>query len=138
MRLEKSRSGMHHLDGRFTAQQKAALKQKLFGMLPPKRSSAAASAAHPAETAVAVDYPRIGERVVSRDYTIRVSTKTAGGVVEVSIDDEAWLPCREAAGFWWYDWSGYHSGRHTVFVRISPHKGRRILSAPREFVVDLP
>jgi len=122
---------MHHLDGRPTAQKKSAMKQKLGGVYPPKRPSIPAQAADP----VAVDYPKKGERVVSRAYTFRISTGATDGV-EVSIDDEAWLPCRQAAGFWWHDWSDVRAGRHTLLARTSLHDGRRILSTRRDFIVE--
>ena len=125
VRLEKSRGGMHHLDGRPTAQKKSIMKQKLGVEFPPA----------PPPAAVAVDYPKAGERVVSREYTIRLSVRERGGV-EVSIDDEAWQPCREAEGFWWHDWSGYLAGAHTVCARITLSQGRRSLSERRVFFVE--
>jgi hypothetical protein len=127
MRLEKSRSGMHHLDGRLTAQKKSAMKQKLAGEFPP--------APPPAPAAVAVDYPKNGDRVTSRDYTFRVSAEAAG-TVEISIDDEPWRPCRQAAGFWWHDWSGFRPGPHSVLARLNLRKGRRTFSARHDFEVE--
>jgi long-subunit fatty acid transport protein len=122
---------MHHLDGRPTAQKKSAMKHKLEGVYPPKRPSIAAPAAEP----VAVDYPKRSERVVSREYTFRISAGTPDSV-EVSIDDEAWQQCRPAEGFWWHDWSDFRAGPHTLLARISLRNGRRILSARRDFIVD--
>ena len=126
MRLEKSRSGMHHLDGRPTAQKKSAMKQRLVSVF---------SRPQPPVT-VAVDYPKSGELVVSREYTLRISA-AAPDSVEVSIDDQAWQPCRPAEGFWWLDWSGYRAGPHSVLARVSLQKGRKTLSARRAFSVEL-
>jgi hypothetical protein len=125
MRSEKTRSGMHALDGRPTAQKKSAMLRRLVTEFP----------TGPATAAVAVDFPRDGERVVSREYAFRVSAE-AQGHVEVSIDDGAWRPCRQAAGHWWCDWSGYGAGAHTVFARVTVHKRRRILSERRDFSVE--
>jgi hypothetical protein len=125
VRLEKSRAGMHHRDGRPTAQGKSLMKQKLESVPPP-----------PAVPAVAVDYPRNGERVVSREYAVRISTE-AQGKVEVSIDGGGWLPCRQAAGFWWHDWLGYSAGPHSAVARISLRKGHESLSERRDFIVEL-
>ena len=133
MRLEKSRGGMHHMDGRLTAQKKSTLKQKLANVY--HRIAAPNETRTATLTPVAVDYPKSGERVVSREYTIRISAGAPENV-EVSVDDEAWLPCRQAAGFWWHDWSDYRAGPHTVLARVSHHKGRRLLSARRDFVVE--
>lgn len=129
MRLEKSRGGMHHMDGRPTAQGKSLMKQKLGSRLPP------AAATEAPAVPVAVDYPRNEDRIGSRGYAIRVSAE-APGSVEVSIDDDAWRTCREAAGFWWYDWSGYREGPHSVFARLRLPNGRGFLSERREFVVE--
>jgi hypothetical protein len=89
----------------------------------------------PLSTAVSVDFPKTGERVVSREYAIRISA-AAGSVVEASIDDDAWLPCRRAVGYWWRDWSGYGAGPHSVLARVTIHRGRRTLSGRRNFVVE--
>ena len=125
VRLEKSRGSMHHMDGRPTAQKKSIMKQKLGAVLP----------SPPLPPAVAVDYPQSGERVVSREYAFRISSE-AQGDVEASIDGEAWLPCRQAAGYWWHDWSGYRAGPHSVVARVSHRKGHRSLSDRRDFIVE--
>jgi hypothetical protein len=106
------------------------MKQKLGSRLPPIPEPHASSAA------VTVDYPESAGRVVSRDYTIRISTQAQGGV-EVSINDGAWRPCRQAEGYWWHDWSGYGAGPHSVFARVRLPNGRAIVSERREFVVEL-
>ena len=125
MKSERSRGGTHPMDGRPTAQKRSIMGQRLGTRFPP------------ASPDVAVDYPQRGERVVSREYAFRVSAEEKGSV-EVSIDEGAWLPCRQAAGFWWRDWSGYGAGPHSVIARISLHKGRRSLSDQRDFIVELP
>ena len=102
-------------------------KRKLDVKIPP---------AHRRPSFVIVDYPQAGERVVSPGYTIRLSVHS-GGEAEVSIDDEAWMPCREAAGFWWHDWRGYGRGVHKVCARVTLPDGRRSLSDCRTFTVEL-
>ena len=123
-RSEKFRGGMHPLDGRLTAEMKSTMEEKLQAEIK----------LAPPSTDVAVDYPKTGERVVSREYAIRISAE-ARAVVEVSIDDGAWLPCRRAVGFWWRDWSDYRAGPHSVFARVTLHRARRILSSRRNFIV---
>lgn len=80
---------------------------------------------------VGVDYPQVGEILTSPHYAIRLSTSATEGV-EISIDGKDWQPCRESVGFWWYDWSGYGAGAHTVVARISVGK-RSLKSKPRSF-----
>lgn len=124
MRLAKPRT--HPMDGRHAARRRTI----------PRPRPGLEPAPPPRPAFVTVDYPRAGERVVWPAYTIRLSV-LSGGAAEVSIDDEAWMPCREAAGFWWHDWSGYRRGAHTVRARITLPDGRRSLSDCRSFTVDL-
>lgn len=70
---------------------------------------------------ITVDYPQERERVISPDYTFRVAARAASRV-EISIDQNEWRPCRQAEGYWWYDWSGYVSGN----TRRSPGSSRRM------------
>jgi hypothetical protein len=122
--MERSRSEPH-ADGRPSAARISAMQRRLAAEFLPG----------PAAAAVTVDFPRGGERVVSRDYALRISTE-APGVVEVSIDGGPWLGCRESAGFWWYDWSGYAVGPHCAFARVTLERRRRLLSARRDFTVE--
>jgi hypothetical protein len=73
--------------------------------------------------------------VTSREYTLRLSAPEGAAGVEVSIDDQAWLPCRRAVGHWWYDWTGYGPGAHRVAARADLPNGLRALSKSREFAV---
>jgi hypothetical protein len=125
-RSEKSRGGMHGMDGRPTAQDRSAMNQKLSEGRVPEL----------AEAAVAVDFPAAGERVASREYTFRITAR-AEGEVEISIDEGPWLPCRRAVGFWWHDWSGYAAGEHSVSARVHHGKRRGSISERRQFAVRL-
>jgi hypothetical protein len=80
---------------------------------------------------VGVDFPQVGEILTSPHYAIRVSTSATEGV-EISIDGKEWQPCRESVGYWWYDWSGFGAGVHTVVTRILVGK-RSLKSKPRSF-----
>jgi hypothetical protein len=85
------------------------------------------------KTFVAVDYPQEGEIITAAQYTLRLTSSAVDGV-EVSIDGKAPQPCRESVGYWWFDWSGYGSGPHTVVARINA--GKRVLkSQVRSFTV---
>lgn len=66
---------------------------------------------------VFIDYPQEGETVQPGSYTIRIGTTPMAVSAEISIDGGPWLPCREAAGYFWYDWGGYESGPHQISVR---------------------
>src|SRR5579872_348837 len=59
---------------------------------------------------VTVDYPKQNDRISSLCYTVRLSAPQGAQKAEICIDQDDWLPCREAIGYWWYDWSGYSDG----------------------------
>jgi hypothetical protein len=87
---------------------------------------------------ITVDYPQERERITSPEYTFRVAARAASRV-EVSIDDNAWQACRQADGYWWYDWSGYMSGKHQAVARIQPQNdGQKSTSQKCGFRVELP
>ena len=66
---------------------------------------------------IAIDYPQESEHITSPDYTFRIEAKRASQV-EISIDNDAWRPCRQAEGYWWYDWSGYMPGKYQAAAKI--------------------
>jgi hypothetical protein len=66
-----------------------------------------------------LDYPQAGEEVISAEYTLRLTAPEGTPAVEVSIDDSEWRPCRFAVGHWWFDWSAYAAGKHTLRARAS-------------------
>lgn len=91
------------------------------------------AAAHP----VTLDYPREGDSITGRAYTFRIDSRAAGSV-ELSIDQNEWKPCRQAGGYWWYDWTGYQAGVHRAVARIHPQNGgKRYISHPVSFKVAL-
>lgn len=88
-------------------------------------------------TPVRVNYPREGDSIIWPAYTFRIETKAAGKV-ELSIDQNEWKPCRQAGGYWWYDWAGYQTGGHRAVARIQPQNGgKRYISHAVSFKVDL-
>ena len=83
-----------------------------------------------------IDYPKAGETITSREYTFRVGAPETAEEVGVSIDQGPWQTCRNAAGYWWYDWSGYDTGAHEIIARSRAKKGRWLVSAVRKLVVE--
>jgi hypothetical protein len=83
---------------------------------------------------VVIDYPVEGEIVTSPHYAFRIG---AGGAerVEISFDGKQWSPCRESAGYWWYDWSGYEAGPRILRARLLAQGRPPLKSKPRHFTV---
>ena len=86
---------------------------------------------------ISVDHPRRGERILFPQYTFRVETSSSDAV-EISIDGEGWRACRQAVGYWWYDWSDYQSGLHQVVVRLRPRDGETTPAQTCLFRVEMP
>lgn len=84
-----------------------------------------------------IDHPKRNEVVESSEYTLRISAPEDLKRVEVAIDQGEWQPCRQAVGYWWYDWSGYGSGEHEVVSRVETSDGKRSRSEPHDFFVKL-
>jgi hypothetical protein len=78
---------------------------------------------------VAVSYPHDKEVVDGPAYTFRIDAGAAGHV-EISIDKKDWQACRQAEGYWWYDWAGYVPGRHQAAARLKPHHGGEKHTSP--------
>ncbi len=100
-----------------------------------KAPKAAKAAKAPKTPEVLLDYPQAGETVAPGHYAIRVSAKPERAV-EVSIDGGDWLPCREAAGFYWYDWTPSASGEARIVARAKNGGPRAKRSEERRVVVS--
>ena len=83
-----------------------------------------------------IDFPREGEIIRSGTYTIRLGAPQEDWLVEISINGGVWLPCRAAAGYWWYDWSGIEPGAHEIEGRLTDEDGITELCAPRRFLAE--
>ena len=64
-----------------------------------------------------IDYPLEEEVITSPDYTFRFCAPDDTSAVEVSIDGSPWRECRRAHGYFWFDWSHYGRGEHTLAAR---------------------
>ena len=86
--------------------------------------------------AVRVECPGEGDVIARPSYTFHIAAMPGAGGVEVSIDQGNWMPCREALGIWWYDWSGFDKGEHQLVARIRKGSGIKTSSELRRFSVD--
>lgn len=82
-----------------------------------------------------IDYPSKDEVVNSSHYTFRMTAPEDVSYMEVSIDRGPWLACRCACGFWWFDWTNYQPGVHTLSARAVGRDGEPVNSLPRRFLV---
>ncbi len=91
----------------------------------------------PGEICAVLDYPQQGEKITVPHYTFRVGTIGDIARVEISLNDGPWQACRNAAGYWWYDWSGYTGGRYQLAVRAQTKDNREFTAEPCKFQVAL-
>jgi hypothetical protein len=83
---------------------------------------------------VQVDYPMEGEMIASQTYSFRISASPTERV-EISIDNQEWLPCRLSVGYWWHEWCHFSAGPHSLRARIPSAGNRDLKSKPRQFTV---
>ncbi len=83
---------------------------------------------------VLVDYPVDGETITGHTYSFRMSASPTERV-EISIDGQEWLLCRQSVGYWWFDWSDFTAGAHSLQARIPSAGNRKLKSKPRQFTV---
>ena len=84
--------------------------------------------------AVLLEYPQAGEAVRTGHYAVRIAAKPEVSV-EVSVDGAAWQPCREAVGYYWFDWVPAAPGEHTLVARAKNGSPRVAVSEERTVLV---
>ena len=89
----------------------------------------------PAGPVVTIDYPSAEETITADSYTFRIHVGGGHGKVEISIDGGPWTACRRGGDHWWYDWSDFGKGLHTLRARALEEGQNEGLSAVREFMV---
>jgi hypothetical protein len=86
---------------------------------------------------LAIEYPRPNETITSDSYTFQIAAMPGVQKVEVSINDAAWEPCRQAGGSFWYDWFCYGSGEYEMAARVQLANGQIHAAEHRFFTVEL-
>ncbi len=86
---------------------------------------------------IQIDYPLEGELLTCPYYTLRISASPEAQGVEVQLNGGEWSPCREAMGFWWFDWSGFSDGAMQARARALTPEGTIGETPVRRFKVRL-
>jgi len=84
-----------------------------------------------------MDHPQQGEIITAPQYTFRIGTLGNIELVDISINQGPWQPCRNAAGYWWYDWEGYKTGRYQAEAKAQTRDGQVVTSGQCNFQVVL-
>lgn len=97
----------------------------------PKAKKAAVSKLEPVfdpNCFVVIDHPIDAEVVTGLHYAIRIGASD-NGAVEIAFDGTEWQPCRQAAGYWWFDWGYFAPGVHTINARLRDADGNTIIAS---------
>lgn len=89
--------------------------------------------AAPSRPGVRVQCPAEGEEIEGTTYSFHIEAAPGILGVDISIDQGDWLPCREALGLWWYDWTGFAKGEHQIEARAFVGEGMMAGASPRRF-----
>ncbi|NLO91868.1 MAG: glucose-6-phosphate isomerase [Elusimicrobia bacterium] len=81
---------------------------------------------------VLIDFPAMNEATAPGHYAFRI-TASLCNKVEISIDDQPWIECRNASGHWWHDWYENTPGSHQVVARMHLDNGEVLVSRRRRF-----
>ena len=85
---------------------------------------------------VGIDFPHPGETIAPGSYSFRIAAPADAKEVSLSIDDEAWHPCRQSDGHWWFDWNNEAAGDHVAVSRVIENDGSMHVTQPRLFRVQ--
>ena len=81
---------------------------------------------------VLIDFPSVNEATAPGHYAFRISASPCSKV-EISVDDQPWMECRNASGHWWLDWYDNTPGTHQVAARAHLENGEVLVSRRRKF-----
>jgi len=94
----------------------------------------AAPAATPKDNIAQIVFPMENETIKSSSYTLKIKTKQPCKKVEVRFDGGEWEPCREAIGFWWFDWANYARKTYSVETRALGADGVEHISVRQQLI----
>lgn len=91
----------------------------------------------PKAPVVQIDFPREGDQIPNGGhYAVRIGA-APNAKVELSFDNKKWFSCREAVGFYWFDWSPEKSAQLTLIARVKNGSRPVRRSLPRKVkIVD--
>jgi len=85
-----------------------------------------------AKGGIGIDYPQPNEVVNGTHYAVRISAPQCDSV-DLTLDGQKWLPCRNEAGYWWFDLCDLPAGSVRIIARLTLNGTS--LNCSREFRV---
>ncbi len=85
---------------------------------------------------ICIDYPQNNETVYCGHYCFRLGSRKPCSAMQVSINGGEWQNCRQANGYWWYDWWNFNTGNFYIEAKAYVD-GKEEQTAKRKFKVTL-
>jgi hypothetical protein len=79
----------------------------------------------PSSSYIVIDYPNEAEVINGSHYALRIGTSN-DGYAEISFNGDEWRSCRFGSGYWWFDWTDFDQGYHSLSARLVNHHGNII------------
>jgi hypothetical protein len=89
-----------------------------------------------AKKTVYIDFPKANSQVYCGHYCFRLGSLPSADWVRISINGGAWHDCRNANGYWWFDWWNFETGKFFANA-IAIIDGEEVKSSTRKFKVIL-
>ena len=85
---------------------------------------------------ICIDYPQNNETVYCGHYCFRLGSRKPCSGMQVSVNGGAWQNCRQANGYWWFDWWNFNTGNFYLEAKAFVD-GKEEQTAKRKFKVTL-
>lgn len=85
---------------------------------------------------VCIDYPQNNETVYCGHYCFRLGSRKPCTAMQVSVNGGEWQNCRQANGYWWFDWWNFNTGNFYLEAKAFVD-GKEEKTAKRKFTVTL-
>ena len=85
---------------------------------------------------ICIDYPQNNETVYCGHYCFRLGSRKPCSAMQVSVNGGEWQNCRQANGYWWYDWWNFNTGNFYLEAKAYVD-GKEEQTAKRKFKVTL-
>ncbi len=85
---------------------------------------------------ICIDYPQNNETVYCGHYCFRLGSRKPCSAMQVSINGGEWQNCRQANGYWWFDWWNFNTGNFCLEAKAYVD-GKEEQTAKRKFKVTL-
>ena len=99
-----------------------------------KTNNACAQKAIPLAKDLFIDYPANNEQVYCGHYCFRLGSPSHISWLKISINGGPWQDCRNANGYWWYDWWNFTTGNFYAEA-YGCVNGKEVKTAKRKFKV---